>query len=171
MILGFLSAATLLLTFFFTETVWAVLPLPWRLIPWAFIFSLAIMHRVSFELGGAFLLVTGLATVAVGLAPAAHLLVVLASLVIVYGLISRVFARRSIAAFAGVVLVTSLLYFTLRFGVVVRVPGFFPWMFLFLTAVTSLLTVIASLFLERALHAFGRRFVAKNDTYEVQAPR
>lgn len=170
-LIGFISAISLLLTILIEDTVWAVLPLPWRLIPWSFIFALAIMHRVSFELGAAFFLSSVLLTVLTGLAPLSSIAIALLCLAAAYGFVSRVFARRSLPAFTGLALATSLMYFIFRFGVVSSVPGFFPWMYLFLAAITTLLSVMASLGLEWTLRAFGRRFVTKNETYEVQAPR
>ena len=171
MLLGFLSAGFMLITFLLEETVLVILPLPWRLIPATFIFSLALMHRVSFELGAIFFFAATCAAVASGLAPLATLAVALLCLGSAYGFMSRIFARRSLPAFTGLALVTSVIYFILRFGVVSHVPGFFPWMYLFLASMTALLAVISSLALEWTLKAFGRRFVTKNETYEVQAPR
>jgi hypothetical protein len=151
--------------------VFAVLPLPWRLIPVSLIFALALMNRVSFEMGAAFFLVSAFAAVISGLAPGAVLIIAAVCMAAAYGLSTRVFARRSVVAFSGLALATGLIYFMLRFGILSPVHGFFPWMYLFLATMTAMLAVMASLALEWALSGFGKRFVTKDQTYEVRTDR
>lgn len=161
----------MLATFLLEETVFGILPLPWRLIPIALILALSLMHRVSFEMGAVFLLVSTLAGVFSGLAPVATVAVALVCIATSYAMTARVFARRSLVAFAGLSLATGLIYFLLRFGVVSPVPGFFPWMYLFSALLTALLAIISSLALEWILTGFGKSFVTKNQTYEVHSER
>ncbi|MFA5946784.1 MAG: hypothetical protein WC813_02055 [Patescibacteria group bacterium] len=171
MTMGLLAAVVMLVTFLMEETVFVVLPLPWRLIPPSLVLALALMHRVSFELGALFFLASTSAMILSGLAPVGLLVVAFICVFTAYGLSTHVFARRSLAAFGGLALVTGSVYFLLRFGVVARVHGFFPWMGLFLAAMTALLAVVASLVLERTMSGFGKRFVTKSETYEVRGER
>jgi hypothetical protein len=171
MFTGLLAALAMLVIFLLEETVFAVLPLPWRLIPASLILGLALMHRVSFELGALFFLASAFAMVLSGLAPAGLIVVACICVLTAYGLLTRVFARRSLVAFSGLSLVTGLVYFLLRFGFTAHVPDFFPWMYLFSAATTALLAVSASLVLEWALSGFGKRFVTKNETYEIRTER
>jgi hypothetical protein len=168
---GLLAAAVMLITFLLEETIFVVLPLPWRLVPPSLILALAIMHRVSFELGALFFLASTSAMVLSGLAPAGLLAAACICILTAYGLSTRVFARRSIVAFSGLALATGLVYFLLRFGLLAHVPGFFPWMYLFSAAMTALLAVVASLVLEWVISGFGRRFVSKSEIYEVRGER
>jgi len=171
MLTGILSALLMLATILLEETVLNILPQPWRLIPISLILALALMHRVSFEIGAVFIIASTSLAVFSGIAPPGTLIVALICTVAAYGLVSRVFARRSLVAFGGLSLVIAFTYLLLRFGILTHVAGLFPWMILFCALTTALLAVVASLALEWILSGFGKRFVTKNETYEVRSDR
>lgn len=168
---GVLTAMLMLVMFLLEQAVLSTLPLPWRLLPVALILGLAIMHRVSFELGAMFVFCFACAMALSGLAPISSVVVVALSLVAAYGLQTRIFASRSLIAFTGFAFATTLFYFFCRFIILTPVPRFFPWMFLFAASTSALLALIASIGLNAGMSGFGRRFVRKAESYEVRAER
>jgi hypothetical protein len=168
MMSGILSAMLLFVTLLIDEVFFAALPLPWRLLPLSFVFGLALMRRVSFELGSGFLMSAAVLTFIFGLAPFSLVLVSAMVTVATFFLGTRIFASRSLIAFSGLALSSSFLFLFLRFAIFSPVAGFFPWMFLFTVAMTTLLAFTALLLLEYGMKMFSTRFIRKSATYEVQ---
>ena len=171
MLAGTLTALLLLLTLLSEAAFFSTLPLPWRLLPLGLILGLALIHRVSFELGGAFLLAASVAAYISGLTPFTGLVTMALLILAAYGLSTRIFASRSLVAFTGFAFSVGLIYLFVKFAIFSPVPGFFPWMYLFCVSMTALLALLASIALNFCLSLFSRRFVRKTDIYEIRAER
>jgi hypothetical protein len=174
---GILSAVVLFLTLLFEYTVISPFPSPWREIALPLIFGIVIMYRVSLYLGAIFLIAAGVISFARGLAGIDLTVAYLLSALLAVLLFNRVFARRSLIALSGFAFGTAGVFYLTKLVLnlgedILSADGLSgtPVLHLFFAVLASVLAVIAtSLLFTNARETFGRRFMQKDEAYEIQS--
>ncbi|MFA5945430.1 MAG: hypothetical protein WC802_00770 [Patescibacteria group bacterium] len=164
-----LSALGLLTALLLEQACMSALPYPWRSIPLLLVIALVIMHRASLELGVSAFMVGTIFMVVSGMAGAETLLTASLTMGGAVFFSTRIFARRSLAAFFGFALGTSFLYEALHSAsLAIRMADVSLLAEIFLIGVASALALLLSLVVETMVRNFGLRFVRKETTYEVR---
>jgi len=164
-----LSALGLLTALLLEETCMSALPFPWRSIPLLLVVALVIMHRASLELGVSAFIAGTLVMVISGMAGVETILTAIVTMGGAVFFSTRIFARRSLAAFFGFALGTSFLYEALHSAsLAIRMANVSLLAEVFLIGVASSLALVLSLAVETMVRYFGLRFVRKETTYEVR---
>ncbi len=174
---GVISAFTLLVALLLEYTFVSALPSPWREIALPLIFGIVIMYRVSLFLGGLFLLTAAFLSFSRGLAGGDLVLAYVVAALSAVLLSSRVFARRSLIALAGFALgtttifyLTKVLYSALSDVALGQAVGGVPVLHTLFALFSTVMGVIAaSLVFTNLRENFGRRFMRKDFSYEIQS--
>lgn len=164
-----ISAISLMLTLLIEQTVMAALPFPWREIPLLLVVALVIMHRVSLEIGVAFFLAGVAVIYGSGMSGFDTLLVAVLTMGGAVFFSTRIFARRSLAAFFGFSLGTALVYqLAHMLSLLIKGSSVSVLAELFFIGITAASAFVLSLLVGELARNFGLRFVQKETTYEVR---
>ncbi len=175
---GILSALTLFSALVLQYTVLSTFPSPWREIALPLLCGIVIMYRVSLPLGAFFLVTAAVITYGRGLSGFEIVIAYVIAALMAIGLSSRVFARRSLIALGGFAFGTTFIFLLTKLllsvgrdivgGEDVSI-GVSLLHMIFVIFASVIGVILLSLIFTSLKETFGKRFMQKDQSYEIQS--